>query len=65
MSVAGVAVIFGGYVLMSYGWILIKGYDISFRSWVSPLHPYTWPSGGQPPPTVPQGRVFASSKVSS
>jgi len=46
-----------GYTLASYGWILLKGYNITFRQWVSPLHPWQW-SGTIP--KVPAGSVFPS-----
>jgi hypothetical protein len=60
MTVVYVGVIWAGYAVTSYGWILLRGWDIPFREWVSPLHPYTWPSGKQNPPTVPAGQVFPS-----
>jgi hypothetical protein len=47
-----------GYTIGSYGWILLKGYNVPFRSWVSPLNPYQWPAKGQPIPQIPPGRVF-------
>lgn len=56
MTVAIVG-IFAGYTVASYGWILLKGYDITFKQWVNPLNPFTWPASGNPP-TVPAGSVF-------
>jgi hypothetical protein len=47
--------IFGGYAVASYGWVLLKGYDITFKQWVNPLNPYVW-SGT--PATVVKGSVF-------
>lgn len=52
----GILVTFAGYTLASYGWILLKGYDITFKEWVDPLAPYQWPSGKVP--TVAAGSVF-------
>jgi hypothetical protein len=49
--------IFGGYAIGSYGWILLKGYDITFKQWVNPLNPYTWPASGTPG-KVAAGSVF-------
>jgi hypothetical protein len=57
MLPVGMVLTFTGYGIASWGWILIKGYNIPLRSWFSPLHPYQWPASGQPP-TVPQGRLF-------
>jgi hypothetical protein len=53
----------GGYALMSYGWILLKGYDITFRRWISPLNAYQWPASGDIP-KVPAGAVFPSAAKS-
>lgn len=47
-----------GYTIGSYGWVLVKGYDIPFRQWVSPLNPWSW--SGTPPP-IPAGQLFPSS----
>lgn len=49
---------FAGYTILSYGWVLTKGYNITFGQWVSPLHAYQWPAKGQDVPRVPSGRVF-------
>lgn len=52
-----VLLIFGGYTLTSYGWVLLKGWDITFAQWVSPIHPWQF-TDGQDPGTVPSGQVF-------
>jgi len=57
----GMVAIFSGYTVASYGWVLLKGWDIPFRAWVSPLHPYTWPADGAAPPPVPASQLFPSS----
>ena len=49
-------VLWGGYALASWGFILVKGWNITLREWVSPLHPYQWPGGD--PPKIPQGKVW-------
>jgi len=51
-----IGLIFAGYALGSWGWILVKGYNITLREWVSPLHPFTGPldKAGK----VPQGSIF-------
>jgi hypothetical protein len=51
-------IVWGGYALGSWGWAMTKGYDITLRSWVSPLHPYQWPPGGVAPATIPANRVW-------
>jgi len=63
--VVGMAVIFAGYTVGSYGWVLLKGWDIPFRQWVSPLNPYQWPAGGGDPPPIPSNQLFPSSAASA
>jgi hypothetical protein len=46
-----------GYGTTSWGWCLVRGYDIPFGAWFSPLHPYEWPADGSPP-LVPKGQVW-------
>jgi hypothetical protein len=53
---AGIVVLFAGYAIGSYGVVLLRGYDITWKQWISPLNPYPWPKG-----TVPSAgaqRVF-------
>lgn len=61
MLVIGMATLFAGYAVGSYGWVLLKGWNIPFRAWVSPLNPYTWPAGGADPPPIPADKLFPSS----
>ena len=57
MLFLGIGIIFAGYAVGSWGYVLVKGWNITLREWVSPLHPYQWPASGSPPP-VPPNRVF-------
>lgn len=52
----GIILGFTGYGLGSWGYILVKGYNITLREWFSPLHPFTGAldSNG----CVPQGSIF-------
>jgi hypothetical protein len=53
---AGILVLFGAYTIGSYGVVLLKGWNIPWRAWVDPLHPWTtWPA-----PKIPAGQVFPS-----
>lgn len=54
---------FAGYGLGTWGYILVKGYNITLREWFSPFHPYTGdlPEAGM----VPQGSIFPTGKASS
>jgi len=50
-----------GYTLGSWGYVLVKGYNITLREWVTPLHPWTGPldKNGH----VPSGSVFPTAKA--
>ena len=53
---AGILIVFAGYTVASYGIVLLKDWDIPWKSWVNPLHPWSWPAGAVP--SVPAGQVF-------
>lgn len=40
--------LWAGYGVSSYGYVLVKGWNINVRQWFSPLNPYTWPKGSVP-----------------
>lgn len=50
MPALGFVLAWGGYAVMSWGYCLVRGYDVSFTEWVNPVH---WYAGGWPPPTAP------------
>jgi hypothetical protein len=60
---AGVLLLLGGYAVGSYGYVLIKGYNITAREWFSPLNPFTWPPTGGDVPKVPAGHIFPTSSA--
>lgn len=62
MLTFGMVVVFGAYTVSSYGWVLLKGWDIPFRSWISPLNPYQWPADGTEPPAIPPASLFPTGK---
>ena len=49
------AFLFAGYTVGGYGWVLLRGYNVPFTNWVSPLHPYT---GAFSPGTIPDTVVY-------
>ena len=63
MLVLGMLLVFTGYGVGSWGWLLVKGENITLREWFSPLHPYTGPLDGNG--KVPQGSIFPTSKKGS
>jgi len=59
----GMVVSFLGYGLGSWGWVLVRGYNITLREWFSPLHPYQGPLDGNG--TVPAGHIFPTGTKSA
>lgn len=57
----GIGLAFAGYGLATWGYILIKGENVTLREWFSPLHPYTGAldANGK----VPPGSVFPTTKA--
>ena len=58
MLVLGFALLWGGYDVMTWGYVLIRGWNIKFLTWSNPIHPYIWPKDGTNPPLIPQGRTW-------
>lgn len=52
-------VVWGGYGLTTWGWILVKGYDVSFAQWFNPVKRFEWPQGK--PPMIPANQIFPGS----
>lgn len=50
---------FAGYGLSTWGYVLVRGYNVTLREWFSPLHPFTGAldSNGM----VPKGSIFPTS----
>ena len=65
MLAAGIVLIWAGYAVGSWGYVLVRGYDIPLRAWVSPIHPYQWPGGGGQPGSIPAAQLFPSSASGS
>lgn len=59
----GMLFAFAAYTVGGYGYVLVRGYDIPFRSWVSPLNPYQWPPGG--PSQIPDTQLWPSKASAS
>jgi hypothetical protein len=63
MPAIGFGIVWLGYALTSWGYCLVRGYPVSFSTWINPVHPY---SGAWPPPgTIPQDEVFPGVTVGS
>lgn len=51
-------VVWLGYGVYSWGWVLVKGYDIPAGQWFNVVHPYEWPPKGTDPPLIPAGSLL-------
>jgi hypothetical protein len=49
------AVIWAGYGVASYGWVMLKGYNVPAAKWFTPVGTFQWSSD---PGFVPKGKVF-------
>ena len=58
MKAVTIALALAAYTVGTWGYVLIKGYNITLREWVTPLHPY---AGTWPPKCVPPGFIFPTS----
>jgi len=56
MLAAGLILGWAAYGLGSWGYILIRGWNIPFTAWFSPLNPYQFPPGGPVP--IPDTQLF-------
>lgn len=57
MTAIGMMIIWASYGLGSYGWVLLKGWDVPLGAWFNPVSPYQWPAKGDPP-QIPPDIVF-------
>lgn len=58
MLAIGFLLTWAAYGTGSWGYCLLRGWNITARSWFSPLHPYQFPPSGAAPPLIPQGKVW-------
>jgi hypothetical protein len=58
------AVTWAGYGLTSWGYGLVKGWNIGFGAWFNPVHPWEWTAEtAASPPLIPPTQVNPSSQV--
>lgn len=57
----GIGLIVAAYGVGTWGYILVKGENVTLREWFSPLHPFTGAldANGK----VPSGSVFPTGKA--
>ena len=62
----GMLITFAGYGLASYGYVLVKGWDITFASWWNPLNPWEWTAASAAsPPVIPPTQVLPSAAAAA
>lgn len=61
MTPVGIVLLFGAYGLGTWGYLLVRGENITLREWFSPIHPYTGAldANGK----VPSGKVWPTAKA--
>lgn len=60
-----IGMVWVGYGVATYGWVLGNGWNITAAQWFSPLNPYQWPAGGKAPPKIPLGQMWPGKGPSS
>jgi hypothetical protein len=55
--------LWGAYSISSYGYVMLRGWDIPVSSWLNPLDAYVWPAKGTNPPIIPAGQLFPGSAI--
>lgn len=55
-------ILWAGYGVGSYGWVMLAGFDIPAASWFSPVRTFDW---SENPGFVPKGKVFPGQKPGS
>jgi hypothetical protein len=61
MVALGFGIAWFGYLEVIYGYTLLKGYNITWRSLANPVSPFQWPKLGSSIPTIPPGKVLPTS----
>lgn len=61
MIPVGMLIIWAGYGLGSWGWCLVKGWDVPIGRWFNPVSPYLLPKAPAAPPPIPAWAVFPPS----
>lgn len=63
MIIIAVGAAWATYGIATWGWILVKGYNITFLEWFNPAKPYYWTDPN--PGTVPAGHLFPTGQAGS
>ena len=61
MVALGFGIAWWGYLELIYGYTLLKGYNVTWKSLASPISPFQWPKPGESIPTIPAGKILPTS----
>lgn len=56
MPALGMGLAWGAYSLMTWGWMVMVGYNVTYKEWVNPFNYYS--QGWPPPKDIPQDLVL-------
>lgn len=59
MPAVGMGIVWFGYSLASWGYLMMRGYPVKFTDWINPLHPdkfNSWPPAG----SIPTNQILPS-----
>lgn len=63
MIVIGFAAMWAGYGVATWGYNLLKGWNVPLVAWFSPVRTYQWPKPPASPPQIPDTQVNPSVKA--
>lgn len=64
MLAVAFGVMWAGYGISSWGYGVLKGWDITLGEWFNPLHPWEWDAtSAAKPPLIPATQVWPSAKT--
>jgi hypothetical protein len=52
-----ILIMFAGYTIGTYGIVLLRDYNITWKQWINPLNPWIW---SNPVPRIPAGKLWPS-----
>ena len=53
-----ILVVSAAYIVVTWGYCLLKGWNVTLLAWINPLNPFEWPADGSPPLCIPAGQLW-------
>jgi hypothetical protein len=54
-TTVAILIMFAGYTIGSYGIVLLRDYNITWKQWINPLNPWRWSNPLNP---IPKGQLW-------